>query len=74
MVDCEKWEAFFYLILQLMKLVTKSLLWSPNESMVIGGSFLNHDIADPFKVAEKALHIISSEYPWSNIKFLYDSK
>ena len=34
-----------------MKLETKSLLRSPNESMVLGDNFMNHDLIDPFKVA-----------------------
>ena len=45
-----------------MKLVTKSMLKSPNETMVRGDNFLNHDLASPFKVVGKARHIISSEY------------
>ena len=52
-----------------MKLTTKSLLRSPNESMVPGGSF-----SDPFKVVEKYLHITSLEYPYSDIRFLYESR
>ena len=40
--------------------------------MVPGDSFLNHDLVEPFNVVEKALHIISSEYPWSDIKLLYE--
>ena len=36
---------------------------SLNESIIPGGSFLNHDLPDPFKVAKKTLHIISSEQP-----------
>ncbi|GFY96659.1 hypothetical protein Acr_11g0009650 [Actinidia rufa] len=55
-----------------MKLAMKSM--SPNESMVPGDSFLNYDLTDPFRVAEKALHITSSEYPWSDMRFLYKSK
>ena len=74
-----RWEVFFFLTRQLIKLATKSLLkstksllmWS-NESMVLGDSFLNYDLAGPFNVAKKALHIISSEYPWSDIKLLYE--
>ena len=46
-----------------MKLAMNNLLKSSNESMVPGDSFLNHDLADPFKVVEKALYITSSEYP-----------
>ncbi|GFY90809.1 hypothetical protein Acr_07g0010060 [Actinidia rufa] len=57
-----------------MKLATKSLLRLPNETMVLEDNFLNHDLAGPFKVAEKALHITLSEYPWSDIKFLYESR
>ena len=59
----KRWETFFCLIQQLMKLTTKSLLRSPNESIVPGGSFLNQDLADPFRIVEKALQITSSEYP-----------
>ena len=70
----KRWEAFFYLTLQLIKLVTKSLLRSPNESIVLGDSFLNHVLVEPFKVAKKALHITSSKYLWSIIRFLYESK
>ncbi|GFY96681.1 hypothetical protein Acr_11g0009870 [Actinidia rufa] len=44
------WKAFFCLILQLMKLATKSRLRSPNESIIPGDNFLNHDLADSFKV------------------------
>ncbi|GFZ08154.1 hypothetical protein Acr_19g0010910 [Actinidia rufa] len=51
-----------------MKLATKSRLRSPKESMVPGDSFRNHDLAGPFKVAENALHITSSEQPWSDIR------
>ncbi|GFZ08652.1 hypothetical protein Acr_20g0004600 [Actinidia rufa] len=57
-----------------MKLATKSIFRSPNESMVLEDNFLNHDLVGPFKLAEKDLHIALSEYPWSNIKFLYESK
>ncbi|GFS34961.1 hypothetical protein Acr_00g0036980 [Actinidia rufa] len=53
-------------------MATKSLLRLPKESMVLEGNFLNHDLFDPFKVAEKALHISSSEYPLSIIKFLHE--
>ena len=42
--------------------------------MVLRDNFLNYDLADPFKVAKKALHITSFEYPWSIIEFLYESK
>ncbi|GFZ12757.1 hypothetical protein Acr_23g0011420 [Actinidia rufa] len=42
---------------------TKSLPRSLNELMVLGDNFMNHDLADPFKVAEKALHITSSDAP-----------
>ena len=34
-----------------------------DESMVPRDSFLNHVLDEPFKVAKKALHITSSEYP-----------
>ena len=54
---------FFYLTLKLMKLATKSMLRSPNELMVLGDSFLNDDLVDPFNVAKKALHITSSDGP-----------
>ncbi|GFZ09795.1 hypothetical protein Acr_21g0003940 [Actinidia rufa] len=54
-------EAFFCLTRQLIKLSTKSLLRSPNESTIPRGIFLKYDIADPFKVAENALHITSSD-------------
>ena len=37
--------------------------------MVLGYYFLNHDLAGPFKVDEKALHITSFEYPWILINF-----
>ena len=33
------------------------------DSMVRGDNFLNYDLADPFKIAEKAFHITSFEYP-----------
>ncbi|GFZ04565.1 hypothetical protein Acr_17g0001370 [Actinidia rufa] len=56
-----------------MKLATKSRLRSPKESTVPGDSFRNHDLAGPFKVAENALHITSSEQPWSDIRLLYES-
>ncbi|GFZ10787.1 hypothetical protein Acr_22g0001850 [Actinidia rufa] len=69
-----RWEAFFYRFLQLMKLATKSRLSSPKESTVPGDSFRNHDLAGPFKVAEKALHITSSEQPWRDIRLLYESR
>ncbi|GFS38589.1 hypothetical protein Acr_00g0058470 [Actinidia rufa] len=52
-----------------MKLATKSRLRSPKESMVPGDNFRNHDLAGPFKVAEKALHITSSEQPWATSGF-----
>ncbi|GFY93808.1 hypothetical protein Acr_09g0002540 [Actinidia rufa] len=55
-------EAFFCLTLQLMKLAIKSLLRSSNESMVLEDNFLNHDLAVPFKVVEKALYITSSDW------------
>ena len=45
------------------ELATNSLLRSPNESTVLGDNFLNSDLADPFKVVEKTLHITSSEVP-----------
>ncbi|GFY84705.1 hypothetical protein Acr_03g0014790 [Actinidia rufa] len=67
----------FFLVngfLQLMKLATKSRLSSPKESTVPGDSFRNHDLAGPFKVAEKALHITSSEQPWRDIRLLYESR
>ncbi|GFZ00308.1 hypothetical protein Acr_13g0017070 [Actinidia rufa] len=57
-----------------MKLATKSRLRSPKESMVPGDSFRNHDLAGPFRVAENALHITSSEQPWSDIRLLYESR
>ncbi|GFZ12475.1 hypothetical protein Acr_23g0008600 [Actinidia rufa] len=57
-----------------MKLATKSQLRSPKESMVPGNSFRNHDLAGPFRVAENALHITSSEQPWSDIRLLYESR
>ncbi|GFZ18596.1 hypothetical protein Acr_27g0003350 [Actinidia rufa] len=56
-----------------MKLATKSRLRSPKESMVPGDNFRNHDLVGPFKVAENALHITSSEQPWSDIRLLYKS-
>ena len=65
----KRWEAFYFLTRELIKLTTKNLLRLPNESMVPGVSFLN-DLVGPFKIVEKSLHIISSEYPWSDIKFL----
>ena len=65
----KRWEAFFYLTRQLIKLATKSLLRSPNKSTDPGDNFLNHDIAD---VVEKALHITSFEHPWSDIRLLYE--
>ncbi|GFY87166.1 hypothetical protein Acr_05g0008050 [Actinidia rufa] len=40
--------------------------------MVPRGNFLNHILADPLRVVEKALHITSSEYPWNDIKLLYE--
>ena len=70
----KRWEAFFYLIWKLMKLATKSLLRLSNESMVPGGQLSKPRPHRPFKVVEKALHITSSEYPWSNIRLLYESK
>ena len=45
-----------------MKLAMNNLLRLSNDLKVLGDNFLNHDLVDPFKVAEKALHIISSEY------------
>ncbi|GFY95615.1 hypothetical protein Acr_10g0010000 [Actinidia rufa] len=54
-----------------MKLAMKSPLRSPNESIVSRNSFLNHYLAGPFRVAEKALHITSSKYPWSDMSSHY---
>ncbi|GFY91166.1 hypothetical protein Acr_07g0013620 [Actinidia rufa] len=59
-----RWEAFFCLTRQLMKLAVKSLLKSPNESMVPESNFRNHDLANPFRVVEKALHITSVSPPF----------
>ncbi|GFZ12747.1 hypothetical protein Acr_23g0011320 [Actinidia rufa] len=42
--------------------IAKRNQWFP------GDSFRNHDLAGPFKVAENALHITSSEQPWSDIR------
>ena len=70
----ERWEAFFCLTWQLIKLAMKNLLKLSNQSMVLGDSFLKHDFVGPFNVVEKALHITSSEYPWSDIKLLYESR
>ncbi|GFS31359.1 hypothetical protein Acr_00g0016890 [Actinidia rufa] len=70
LVNIEEVGAFFYRFLQLIKLATNSRLRSPKESMVPGYSFQNHDLAAPFKVAENALHITSSEQPWSDIRLL----
>ncbi|GFY97800.1 hypothetical protein Acr_12g0003410 [Actinidia rufa] len=55
------------------KLATISQLRSPNKSMVLRDNFLNHDLIGPFKVAKNILHITSSEYPCTIIKFLYKS-
>ena len=59
----KRWETFFCLIRELMKLGIQSLLRSPNKSIVPRVSFLNHDLIGPFKVAEKALHITWLKYP-----------
>ena len=45
------------------------LLRSPNELMVLSDNFLNHDLTDPFKFVEKALHITSFEPPKASSGF-----
>ncbi|GFY95607.1 hypothetical protein Acr_10g0009920 [Actinidia rufa] len=60
----------FCLTRQLMKLATKSLLRSPNESMVPGSNFRNHDLADPFKVV---IHRVSPPFIDSELGRQFES-
>ena len=74
LVDYEKVGGILLPTLTAHELATKSLLRSPNESIVLGNNFLNHDLTNPFKFAKKDLHITSSKYPYIIIKFLYEYK
>ncbi|GFY82412.1 hypothetical protein Acr_02g0006520 [Actinidia rufa] len=49
LVDCEEVGGILLPDLIAHEIVTKSLLRSPKESMVLGDNFLNHDLTEPFK-------------------------
>ncbi|GFY93703.1 hypothetical protein Acr_09g0001490 [Actinidia rufa] len=63
LVDCEEVGGILFLDPVAHEIGDKELLRSPNESMILGDNFPNQDLAGPVKVAEKVLHITSSEYP-----------